>query len=67
MTRVHPVASTDLDVRPRPYPDAAPDSPASDSLAQVFCEEHLAPNSIAAAPAVLHLVLARIVSVLLRL
>lgn len=37
---VHAVTASHLDMRPRPDADAAPDPPASDSLAKTFGERH---------------------------
>jgi hypothetical protein len=41
MTLVHPVATTHLHMRTRPDADGAPDSPAPDSLAKAFGEQHM--------------------------
>ena len=37
---VHAVAAADLDVRPGPDADTAPDAPAADPLPKVFREDH---------------------------
>lgn len=44
MPIVHPVAGPHLDMRARPDANAAPDSPATDSLAKRFREHHLEPQ-----------------------
>jgi hypothetical protein len=41
---VHPVTTTHLDMGVRPDANAASDSPAPDSLAKAFGEDHLTPS-----------------------
>ena len=44
MAVVHPVTTTHLDMGMRPDANAASDSPAPDSLAKAFGEDHLTPS-----------------------